>query len=307
LWFVTAASAGPIAIAVINARLYGSPLVSGYGDLPDAYSLAYVLPNLRRYPWWIVTAETPLMLAGLACLVIPVSRVWPARESREARWLLAGVAIVVWVSYLLFVPWDAWWYLRYLLPCWPMMAIGTASLVAALFRTPSLAWRRAAVGLVAAIGIAGLAQAIRHGVLSEARGEAKYIEVAKAVDAITSPDEVIISAQHSGSIRYYAGRLTLRWDYVDANWLDRTVDWLEAHGHHPYFVLEDPEIETIRARFPRSSSVARLDWTPVVIFRGGQVKMFDAIRRDRSDPAIWQPELGSVGECSPQKPAPRLR
>jgi hypothetical protein len=233
LWFLLAASAGPIVIAVVNARLYGSPLASGYGDLSDAYSLAHVLPNLRRYPLWIATAETPLALAGLACLLIPVNRLWPTRESREARRLLAGVAIVVWVSYLLFVPWDAWWYLRFLLPSWPMMAIGTASLLAAAFRTSAIRWRLAAVAITAAIGLAGLAQAVRHGVLSEARGEAKYIEVAKTVDAITLPDDVIISAQHSGSIRYYAGRLTLRWDYVDPIWLDRTVEWMADHGHQP--------------------------------------------------------------------------
>jgi hypothetical protein len=148
-------------------------------------------------------------------------------------------------------------------------------------------WRRS--------GITGLAQAVRHGVLREARGEAKYVEVAKVVDAITSPDDVIISAQHSGSIRYYAGRLTLRWDYVDLNWLDRTVDWLEAHGHHPYLVLEDPEIQTIRTKFLYTSAVARLDWAPIVTFRGGQVKMYDAIRRDRSVSSVSQPELLKVG------------
>ena len=68
--------------------------------------------------------------------------------------------------------------------------------------------------------------------------------MAKTVESLTGPDDVVISAQHSGSIRYYAGRLTLRWDVGDPAWLDRTVDWLAAHGHHPYFVLEPQERST---------------------------------------------------------------
>ena len=75
----------------INARLYGSPLASGY-DLTDGFLLSYVVPNLRRYGWWLISAETPFALAGLAGLAIPSARLWRTRASREARWLLGGVA-----------------------------------------------------------------------------------------------------------------------------------------------------------------------------------------------------------------------
>jgi hypothetical protein len=34
---------------------------------------------------------------------------------------------------------------------------------------------------------------------------------------------VILSVQHSGSLRIYADRLTLRFDALDPLWLDRTV------------------------------------------------------------------------------------
>ena len=157
--------------------------------------------------------------------------------------LLGGVAAIVWISYLLFVPWDAWWYLRFLLPAWPMMMLGTASIAAALYRAaPSAAMRVLVIGVLGATVTSGVYQAVRRDAFSVATGEAKYIEVAKTVESLTEPDAVIISAQHSGSIRYYAGRLTLRWDVGDPAWLDRTVEWLAAHGHHPYFVLEPQEI-----------------------------------------------------------------
>ena len=114
-----------------------------------------------------------------------------------------------------------------------MMALGTASLAAAVYRARPPVLRGAVVVVLVAIGVSGVTQAAQRETFSVARGESKYVEVAKTVESLTGPDDVIISAQHSGSLRYYAGRLTLRWDVGDPAWLDRTVDWLAAHGHHP--------------------------------------------------------------------------
>jgi hypothetical protein len=304
--FLVPAAAGAIAIAAINLHLYGSPLASGY-DLTDGFRLSYVVPNLQRYGWWLISAETPLALAGLAALVIPSARIWRTRASRKALFLLGGAAFVVWVSYLVFVPWEAWWYLRFLLPAWPMMTLGTASIAAAAYRIPSVAWRAAAILILAAIGTSGVWQAVQRDAFSVARGEAKYVEVAKTVESITDPDAVIISAQHSGSIRYYAGRLTLRWDVGDPAWLDRTVDWLAGHGHHPYFVLEPQEVAELRARYGPTNMSARLDWTPMVSFRGGAITMYDGVRRDRDGTTVAQLPARTSHECLTQKPAPVLR
>jgi hypothetical protein len=80
------------------------------------------------------------------------------------------------------------------------------------------------------------------------------------------------------SCRYYAGRLTLRWDVGDEGWFDRTVDWLAAHGHHPYFVLEPQEIDELRSRYGPRNAAARLDRTPMLVFRGGAViTTYDAV------------------------------
>jgi hypothetical protein len=304
--FVIPAAAGAIAVGVINARLYGSPLVSGY-DMTDAYLTSYVLPNLQRYVGWLLSAETPFALVGFAGLMIPGASIWRTRESRDARWLFASLAAVVWISYLLYVPWDAWWYLRFLLPAWPMMTLGTASIAAAVHRaTPSPALRGAAILVLAAIGVGGVRQAVRRETFAVARGEAKYVEVARIVESLTAPDDVIIAAQHSGSIRYYAGRLTLRWDVGDPAWLDRTVDWLAAHGHHPYFILEPQEIDELRARYGPTNLSARLDWTPMVSFRGGAITMYDGVRGERRGTTV-QPAARAFHDCPPQKPAPALR
>jgi len=300
------AAAGAIAVAVINARLYGSPLTSGY-DMTDAFLLSYVLPNVRRYGWWLLSAETPFAVAGLAVLAIPSRRMWTTLAGRESLWLLSAVAAAVWTSYLLYVPWDVWWYLRFLLPAWPAMAIGTASLAAAAYREPSSLVRRGAVFVVAAIGVTNVAQAIGRDAFNAARGESKYVEVARTVESLTDRDAVIISAQHSGSIRYYAGRLTLRWDVGDPAWFDRTVDWLSQHGHHPYFVLEPGEVADLRARYGPENVSARLAWTPMVSFRGGAVTMYDGVGREAGGATALLPPSRAVHECVQQKPPPGLR
>ncbi len=305
VWYLLPAAAGAIGIGIVNARLYGSPFASGY-DLTDAFGLSYVLPNLRRYGWWLVSVETPFALAGLGTLVIPSARLWPTRSSRQALFLFCGVAAVIWLSYLLYKPWDVWWYLRFLLPAWPLMTIGAVSLIAAWHRSTAGAARAAALLVVVAIGVNGVVQAVRRDAFAVALGESKYIEVARTVESLTDPNAVIISAQHSGSIRYYAGRLTLRWDTGDPAWLDRTINYLAVHGHHPYFVLEPQEIAGLRARSGTTNASARLDWAPMVWFRGGAVAMYDGVHGDHPGTTVFQLPARPSRECPVQKPPPLL-
>jgi hypothetical protein len=262
-WFVVAAGTGVIAVAILNERLYGSPIRSGY-ELNNAFLVANVWPNVRRYLRSFVSAEPALGMVGFPCLALPLWSVWRSPRSRTV---------------------------------WPLLA--------ALHHAQSRWWRRTAVTLAVTIGVGGVVQAVSRGAFAEAAGEAKYIEVAKAVETLTSPDDVIIALQHGGSLRYYAGRLTLRWDVVDPEWLDRTIAWLDAHGHHPYFVLEEPEIATLRAKLGSTNTSARLDWTPLVSFRGGAIKLYDAVRRDASGTPVVQRATPRTGECLPARPPPR--
>jgi hypothetical protein len=316
LAFAAPAAAGAIVIALVDTRLYGAALASGYGDLSDAYGWSYAAPNFLRYCGWLMMAETPLAVAGLAALAAPWRRLWTTPESRRAHWLLAGVAAGVWLSYLFYVPWDAWWYLRFLMPAWPMMAIGTASLVATLCAdrdTASVLQIRARVvralvvcGVVL-FGAVAVRRAIQLNVFNQQSAEAKYLETANAVEAVTSPNDVIISGQFSGSLRYYAGRLTLRWDWLDPQWLDRAVEWFNARDHHVYILLEAPEVDPFRARFAGANVIGQVDWVPLVTFRGRSIQLHDVINRDRFERPIEQTPLVAIRDCPPQKPFPTLR
>ena len=51
-----------VAVALINARLYGSPLQSGYGGLSgDMYELGRAPQNLRVYFTWLIQSQTVLV------------------------------------------------------------------------------------------------------------------------------------------------------------------------------------------------------------------------------------------------------
>jgi hypothetical protein len=251
---------GPAIVAVINARYHGSALSSGY-DLTDAFSLGYVVTNVERYGVWLITAE-PVLVIGLVALAANLRRLWP---------LAAAVAIVA-VSYLVYVPMDAWWFLRYWLPAWSMLAVGAATV---LTRTG-----RALLPIAFAVAVFGVWQAERRGAFAVARAEAKYADVGQVVRTTTAPRDVMISVQHSGSLRYYADRLTLRWDFMDPLWLDRAVDWLAARGQHAYLVLDRDEVASVRTRFAAASRVGRLDWPPLVSYDDGVTVVYDAVARD---------------------------
>ena len=284
------AFAVPVALAVvvtaaINNRLHGSPLSSGY-DLTGGFAWSYILPNLRNYGTWLLGAETPLAAAGLAyvAFVSPV---------------MAVIAAVVWLSYLVYFPWDAWWYLRFLLPAWPAMAIGTAALMRRANHVGAI--------VIVALGVVGVWQAIHRGAFAIASEESRYVEVARVVESSTPTNAVVISAQHSGALRFYAGRMTLRWEMFDPAWLDRAVTWLAANGHHPFIVLDDAEVIAFRERFAQASAVGKLDWEPSVTFRAGTIAFYDALARDRRDVPIAQPSIRAMRECVPPRLWPVFR
>ena len=71
--------------------------------------------------------------------------------------------------------------------------------------------------------------------------------------------------QHSGSVRYYSGRPTLRYDALDADWLDRAIAHLRLSGLEPFLILERWEIAKFRERFPTQQSLGFIDRPPLAV------------------------------------------
>ncbi|HEX2367331.1 MAG TPA: glycosyltransferase family 39 protein, partial [Bradyrhizobium sp.] len=233
---------GCLFIAWVNATLYGSPVLSGYGALSDLFSMSNVLTNLRRYGGWLIESQTPLALVGIAALLVPIKAfgaVWRTPSQLRGAMLLGAMTTMVWALYLIYTPYDAWWFLRFLLPSWPAICIGAAAVVVRIAQDRGRPLRSIAIILMLLVGGYGIQFAVRHGAFPSGEGDHRYVSIAKLVEQVTDPSAVVFAGQNGGPTRYYAGRTIVRFDLIEPEWIDRAAQWLTEHGRPPYFLLED--------------------------------------------------------------------
>jgi Dolichyl-phosphate-mannose-protein mannosyltransferase len=290
LRFAIPAALAIVAIGWLNATLYESPFVSGYGTAGDLYAIRHFAANVRQFGVWIADVETPVVAASALYLIAPT---WFQSPSvRSGRALIAAWAATVLLSYLFYQPFDMWWYLRYLLPMWPVMMLTTAAVLIAIAKRSGVPF--AAIAIAILLAAHGLYIAVERDAFSLVRGERRYLDVSRFVAAHTEPNAVMVSVQHSGSLRLYADRLTLRYTVLDPLWLDRAVAYLHSIGRHPYFVLDGGEVDAFRRRFAASNRSGRLDWQPIARL-GEIVSIYDPIARNTTAPLAIAQTRGARG------------
>ena len=264
-----------VGLTLLNQHLYGSPFESGYGSTEELFKLEYLGANLSTYPRWLIESETPLILLALAAP-------WLMRSS--LAWLFVAIAAAVFVSYAFYLPFDNWTYLRFLLPAISLLLILTAGgLLHLSQRLPprSARWLAAAACL--------LVMAWRWdsaGMQPPPPNERRFAVVGEFVRDALPANAILLSMQHSGSLRYYAGRPTVRWDLLDAEWLDRSLMFFREKGYRPFILLEEWEQPLFTQRFAGHTNVAALDWRPMATYTGQiRTDIFDPADQSRSDPA----------------------
>jgi hypothetical protein len=278
--FAVASIPGALGVAWVNNTLYGSPLTSGYGDLGPGFSLEYAATNIRRYPAWWLESQGPFAFVFLASF-------WFWRKNRPMRHeflVLAGFAVTLWLLYLFYLPFEAWWFLRFMVPAVPFVFLLCADAVVQA-AGQSATVRVVALAAFTVIIAAHVSRFIdTRDILGTGKGERRYLEPALHLASTIPPDAVIVAMQHSGSLRYYTGRLILRWDELDPSWLDRTVAFLRARGIATYLVAESWEEEQIRSRFAGQQTLADLDRGRIATARGGEVRMYQLQAPDSGAP-----------------------
>ena len=254
--FVIPIAFGCLAVAAINQHLYGSATSSGYGDPGTLFSTDRMGQNIVKYGSWMIETQTPLAVIGLLALWVPA--VWFARRrvEMEGRSLLGLMSLSVVGCYVFYRTFDAWWYLRFLLPCWPAMCVGTARVLA---QPTGQGFSRTGKVLLLSLGLYGLWYAYGAGAFDIGRGEQRYVTIARLVRNATPPNSVIITTQHSGSVRYYGERMTLRFEVLSGRWLDGSIAWLQKRGFHPYILLDDWEHDLFKQKFAQRNVLGRLD------------------------------------------------
>ena len=275
---------GTLTLATVNHALYGSPFLSGYGDVGAYFDVAHVAPNLVLYFRWLVETQGPFVfLALFAPLVWRRGR--PTESGQPRPPLVAFIAFggVLGAIYALYLVFENWTYVRFLLPGFPIaLALAVASARASLRRLGAALRVPVFVALVAASLAWGLDYATRQGVLRLAVAEARYVTVAQYVARTLPERSVVICVLHSGSLRYYAQRETLRFDWLDPTRLKPLLDRLERRGYRTYFLLEDWEEPLFRDRFAAHTPLGALDWPPVAkLYVPAVVSIYDPRDRER--------------------------
>jgi hypothetical protein len=298
--FVPGVILAGVAIAIVNAIAYGSPLTSSYGDTSDWFSLANIQTNARQWLVWIAETQTPLVFAGWAALYAGSRRLWNGPDARRAALLLGWIAAAVVGIYVSYQPFDSWWFLRFLLPAWPALMLGTGAVLwAVLARVPGILKFAIVLGVIA-LGAWTISVADDRGVFAARDSERRYPAAAALVERSTAQGDVIISGLHSGSVSYYSGRLTLRLDQLDERSLDQAIAWLRDRGAHPYVLLDEDERKGLTRRFGSSSAWAKLEQRPVWTYQGNpRVHFYDPLA-GQVETRTYTPEEVQLTAC----PAP---
>jgi hypothetical protein len=259
-----------------NSRMYGSMWETGYGSAEAFFATAHFWPNTKTYISHLIEVQTPLFLIGLAALAIPARRIWSSMD-RGIRFAILVSHIVLWLFYCFYLHFEAWWYLRFLLPIWATVMVGTGAILVAATRPLGSFVRLAAIVGLGLLGVHFVKDANNRNVFVLWNGDRlHYVASASMVNEMTEKSSVIYSMQHSGSLRYYTGRVTLRYDVLDPAWLDKSVAWFVSQGVHPYLLIAEWERPTVLERFAGQQTLALLKQPPVFVNRNASdVSLYD--------------------------------
>ena len=283
VWFGIGGLPLILAVAIVNTHLYGAPWKSGYGSLDQYYAWGHIATNLKQYPAWLLETESPLVVLAALPFVL-LGRVDASRRAPLVFLLLFVTA--VWLSYLFYTPFDVWWYLRFLLPAFPpmfvMLSIGAALVLTRVARLQSVMTLGAIVAVVVfAIRVNDVRE---RALLTLWRGGVVYASAAEYVRTQLPANAVVLTVQHSGSIRYYADRLTLRWDLLPAEWWPRALDVLTERGYRPYLLVSVFEEEQLRRQFGFSDAEDGPGTLVALMSDPDQLRLYDPLRLSGSRP-----------------------
>jgi hypothetical protein len=77
----------------------------------------------------------------------------------------------------------------------------------------------------------------------------RYEDTARFAAQRFSSRAVFVSLLQSGSLRFYADRLTIRYEVLEPSALAQVGPYLRKHGYDPYIAIDGTEQEAFQRRF----------------------------------------------------------
>ena len=260
-------------IAFVNAQWFGAPTHSGYGTAAELYSAKDIWPNLQRYARWLWQSQSPWMLLA----AVPFAPSLRVRISSGPIWFCAAMFIATLSCYVAYFQFEEWWFLRFLLPGLGALFVLVAAGIVTLARRVRQPWGRLAAAVIVILMTRYVAgYAVSKGVFGSIKErERRYVYVGEFIRRTVPASAVVLAMQHSGSIRFYGGRMTLRYDRVPPEWAPTIAADLERLGYHPYLVIDDWEAPYLREQFKLPGD-GPLPWRLMAHMRElGGVSIFD--------------------------------
>ena len=289
-------------VAAINTMWFGAPFNTGYGSTEEIYRVSNIWPNVQLNASWLWASQSPWLLLALGPLLPPLGRTL----NRGVLLTCLILFIVTFGSYASYSQFEEWWYLRFLMPAFGAFAVLVAAGIVAIARAIPQPFGRVAAGAALSVMIATtVSYASARQVFGVLRaGERRYVDIGEfAADRLPS-NAALFAVQHSGSLRFYSGRLTLRFDSVRKEWAADVPAAVERAGYHPFLIVDDFEIPQVRRQFGLEADTP-LPWPILARMRElGGITIFDmATTPASSSPIALEP--GRRYGCAPRGRAPR--
>lgn len=271
--FAAGLAPGIVALGWVQDVRYGSPFSSGYGTVADGFGAHNIGPNLARYPRWLTETHTPFIWLSL------LTPAWIHRHARRPglAWSAALLTCAVWAAYLpytYFQPHE-WFYTRFLLPAIALMLLFAAGITLSIVRPlPQRLRSPATCAILAGVLGTSLLSSQARSAFELHRLERKYPAAGGFARDHLPAAAFILAGQHSGSLRYYASRPTLRWDLLGASHLDQALASLRAEGFEPFAVLDADEDEAFRLKFDGAGQRGAARLVPLALLGSTRVYGF---------------------------------
>ena len=137
--------------------------------------------------------------------------------------------------------------------------IGTGMVVlAGIRRLPAGVRPAASFAFVLVMTLVLLDESRRRHVFESGALEQKYPQAGRFVRDHLPEGTYVLAAQHSGSIRYYSGRPTIRWDVVGGDQLDLVVETVRRVAGSIHLVADEDEVPRFAEHFQGQASAGRL-------------------------------------------------
>jgi hypothetical protein len=165
------------------------------------------------------------------------------------------------------------------LPAIPVLIVLALTTLDTIVKTVSPAARSVALTMVACTLPTYYLSFAVHGeaFASKAGFRELYVDVADRVRAATPVSAAVIGVRQSGTLRLYANRLTVRYDYIPQESLGRAISFLNRSGHPTYVALHAEEVSGFAARYGADADAVLRRAPSVVVDTRGTVTLYGPV------------------------------